>query len=181
MGICVPLFRTARPSDTRAYPAGSSLLTPLLRGGGIRLIQAPSCVSSWQWDESQRGKAELPLPHDSTILKLMPIYEYECAVCGRTAAHVVLGSEQLQHPPCPACGSSETRRVMSSFAVVESEAARLASFDTRKPRDESFYRDSRNVGLWAKKRAREMGVDLGSKFDDTVEQARTGKLIKDMT
>jgi hypothetical protein len=69
---------------------------------------------------------------------------------------------------------------MSSFAVVANEAARLDSFDTSKPRDESFYRDSRNVGLWAKKRAREMGVDLGPKFDATVEQARSGKLIKDM-
>jgi hypothetical protein len=70
---------------------------------------------------------------------------------------------------------------MSSFAVVESESARLNNFDTSRPRGESFYRDSRNVGLWAKKRAREMGVDLGSKFDETVEQARTGKLVKDMT
>jgi hypothetical protein len=70
---------------------------------------------------------------------------------------------------------------MSSFAVVETEASRLSNFDSSKPRDESFYRDSRNVGLWAKKRAQELGVDLGSKFDDTVERARTGKLIKDMT
>jgi len=70
---------------------------------------------------------------------------------------------------------------MSSFAVVESESARMSSFDTTRPRDESFYRDSRNVGLWAKKRAKEMGVDLGSKFDETVEKARTGKLIKETT
>lgn len=69
---------------------------------------------------------------------------------------------------------------MSSFAVVESESSRLASFDASRSRDESFYRDSRNVGLWAKKRAKEMGVDLGSKFDETVESARSGKLIKDM-
>lgn len=72
------------------------------------------------------------------------------------------------------------KRVMSSFAVVESESSRLASFDASKPRDESFYRDSRNVGLWAKKRAKEMGVDLGPKFDATVEKARSGKLIKEM-
>jgi putative FmdB family regulatory protein len=111
----------------------------------------------------------------------MPIYEYECAACGHIASHVVLGSEQLAQPECPDCGSSQTRRVMSSFAVMESEAARLNNFDTTRPREESFYRDSRNVGLWAKKRAREMGVDLGPKFDETVEQARTGKLIKDMT
>ncbi|HKV55859.1 MAG TPA: zinc ribbon domain-containing protein [Candidatus Binataceae bacterium] len=111
----------------------------------------------------------------------MPIYEYECAECGRVGSQVVLGSERAARPDCPYCGSSRTRRVMSSFAVVESESARLDSFDTGKPRDESFYRDSRNVGLWAKKRARQIGVDLGSKFDETVEHARSGKLIKDMT
>ena len=70
---------------------------------------------------------------------------------------------------------------MSSFAVVESEASRIAGFDPSKPRDDSFYRDSRNVGLWAKKRAKEMGVDLGPQFETTVEKARSGKLIKDMT
>jgi len=69
---------------------------------------------------------------------------------------------------------------MSSFAMTSSEDARLADFDTSKPRDESFYRDSRNVGLWAKKRAKQMGVELGSKFEETVEKARSGKLIKDM-
>ena len=70
---------------------------------------------------------------------------------------------------------------MSSFAVVESESSRLANFDTSAPRDDSFYRDSRNVGLWAKKRARDLGVDLGSQFDATVEKARSGKLIKEIT
>jgi len=68
----------------------------------------------------------------------------------------------------------------SAFAMVESESLRLASFDASKPRDDSFYRDSRNVGLWAKKRAKQMGVDLGGKFEETVEKARSGKLIKDM-
>ena len=69
---------------------------------------------------------------------------------------------------------------MSCFAVVESEASRLSRFDPGKSRDESFYKDSRNVGLWAKKRAQQMGVDLGPKFDATVEKARSGKLVKDL-
>lgn len=111
----------------------------------------------------------------------MPIFEYECRDCGRIESRVTLGSERAQEGPCAYCGSARTRRVMSSFAVVESESSRLRNFDTGAPRGESFYRDSRNVGLWAKKRAKEMGVDLGSKFDDTVEKARSGKLIKDMT
>ncbi|MGH8013786.1 MAG: FmdB family zinc ribbon protein [Candidatus Binataceae bacterium] len=109
----------------------------------------------------------------------MPIYEYECVSCGQVAAHVLLGSERSAQPNCLDCGGP-TRRVMSSFATVESEASRLARFDPSSRNDESFYRDSRNVGLWAKKRARQMGVDLGPKFDETVEKARTGKLIKDL-
>ena len=110
----------------------------------------------------------------------MPIFEYECAECGRVAAHVILGQARKRRPGCPHCGSSRTRRVLSSFAVVESESSRMANFDTAKSRDDSYYSDSRNVGMWAKKRAQQMGVDLGPKFDETVEKARTGKLIKDM-
>ncbi|HZO82669.1 MAG TPA: zinc ribbon domain-containing protein [Candidatus Binataceae bacterium] len=110
----------------------------------------------------------------------MPIYEYECGACARVSSHVVMGARRRPRLVCPACGATRLKRVMSSFAVVASEASRLDSFDTSRPRDESFYRDSRNVGLWAKKRAKEMGVDLGSKFEETVENARSGKLIKDM-
>jgi hypothetical protein len=70
---------------------------------------------------------------------------------------------------------------MSSFAVHTTEASRLAALDTGAPRGDDYYKDSRNVGLWAKKRARQMGVDLGPKFEETVEKARTGKLIGEMT
>jgi predicted nucleic acid-binding Zn-ribbon protein len=91
-----------------------------------------------------------------------------------------MGSERESVPACPQCGGRKTRRVMSSFAVVESESSRLSRFDPARPREESFYKDSRNVGLWAKKRARQMGVDLGSKFEEKVEKARSGKLIKEM-
>jgi putative FmdB family regulatory protein len=111
----------------------------------------------------------------------MPIYEYECQVCGQIGSSVVLGSRRVPRPSCAGCKSRRTRRVMSSFAVHESEGARLASLDTGAARGDSYYKDSRNVGMWAKKRAKELGVDLGSKFDETVEKARTGKLIKDLT
>lgn len=110
----------------------------------------------------------------------MPIYEYECAACENISSHVVMGARRRPRLSCPVCGAKRLRRVMSSFAVVNSESSRLAEFDTSRPRDESFYRDSRNVGLWAKKRAKEMGVDLGGQFDETVEKARSGKLIKEM-
>jgi hypothetical protein len=55
----------------------------------------------------------------------------------------------------------------------------LSSFDTSKARGDDFYKDSRNVGLWAKKRMKELGVDLGSKMDEIVEKGRTGKILDD--
>jgi len=53
----------------------------------------------------------------------------------------------------------------------------LTNFDSSKPKGDEFYKDSRNVGLWAKKRMREMGVDLGPKMDDIVERGRTGRIL----
>jgi hypothetical protein len=37
------------------------------------------------------------------------------------------------------------------------------------------------VGLWAKKRMRELGVDLGPKMDEIVEKGRTGKILDEYT
>jgi hypothetical protein len=55
----------------------------------------------------------------------------------------------------------------------------LENFDTSKPQADAYYKDSRNVGLWAKKRIKELGVDLGSKMDEIVEKGRTGKILDD--
>ena len=68
---------------------------------------------------------------------------------------------------------------MSPFSVHETEESRLSELDTSKPRGEEFYRDSRHVGVWAKKRMRELGVDLGPKIDEIVEKGRTGKILED--
>jgi putative FmdB family regulatory protein len=111
----------------------------------------------------------------------MPIFEYECLACGESGDYVVIGSARRPRPTCEHCQSKRMRRVMSAFALHQSEGSRLDNFNPSSARDDSFYKDSRNVGLWAKKRAKEMGVNLGSKFDETVEKARSGKLIKDMT
>jgi hypothetical protein len=72
------------------------------------------------------------------------------------------------------------QRVMSRFAHHRSEASRLAAIDPSAPSGSDYYKDSRNVGLWAKKRAQELGVDLGSQFEETVEKARTGKILDEM-
>jgi hypothetical protein len=66
---------------------------------------------------------------------------------------------------------------MSRFALHRSEASRLAAFDPSASHDPDFYQDTRNIGLWTKKRVQQMGVDLGSPFEETVEKARTGQIL----
>lgn len=80
---------------------------------------------------------------------------------------------------CKLCGSSQVTRLLSSFRVHQTDESRLADFDTSKPRGDNFYRDSRNIGLWAKKRTRELGVDLGPKMDEIIEKGRSGKILDD--
>jgi putative FmdB family regulatory protein len=109
----------------------------------------------------------------------MPIYEYRCDACGKVTAHLVRNAAEAMPPSCEACASLQTRRVMSRFTHHRSEASRLADFEPGAARGPDFYKDSRNVGLWAKKRAQEMGVDLGSQFEATVEKARTGNILEE--
>jgi len=65
---------------------------------------------------------------------------------------------------------------LSGFRLVQSEESRLKNINTKESKGEDYYRDPRNIGLWAKKRARELGADLGDAFEEKVEKARTGKL-----
>jgi putative FmdB family regulatory protein len=111
----------------------------------------------------------------------MPIYEYHCQKCGKDQSLLLLTQrDATTQPRCQYCGARRLTRLLSRFAYHQSEAARLNDLDTRTQPDESFYRDSRNVGLWAKKRAKELGVDLGAQFEDTVEKARSGKILDDL-
>ncbi len=109
----------------------------------------------------------------------MPIYEYRCIHCQKEFSHLLLNLQEEKKVKCKFCGSHRLQKLISSFSVHQTEASRLADFDTSKPRGNDFYKDSRNIGLWAKKRMKEMGVDLGPKLDEIVERGRTGKILED--
>lgn len=112
----------------------------------------------------------------------MPIYEYRCLNCRRVTSYLVRPGEDFK-PRCRQCGGEEMQRLFSRFAYHRSEADRLAEFDTSRHYGPEFYKDSRNVGLWVKKRAQELGVDkeLGPKLDEIVEKGRTGKILEEYT
>lgn len=103
----------------------------------------------------------------------MPIYEYRCNQCQAKFSIRFLSRNDAGSAECRECGSGDLIRLISSFAFHQSEASRIASLDTSKPRDESYYKDDRNVGLWAKKRVMEMGCQPGAALDEAVEKGRT--------
>lgn len=109
----------------------------------------------------------------------MPIYEYLCEPCRRVMSALILRPEDEADVRCSRCGRRDLVRVLSRFAIHKTEEQRLKEFDPRAPKDESFYKDSRNIGLWAKKRLQELGADLGPEMEEIVERGRTGKILED--
>jgi putative FmdB family regulatory protein len=107
----------------------------------------------------------------------MPIYEYRCNQCNKEFSQLFLNFQGISEVKCKFCRSNNLTKLISSFSVHQTEASRLDNLDTRKPKGEDFYKDSRNIGLWAKKRMKELGVDLGTKMDEIVEKGRTGKIL----
>lgn len=106
----------------------------------------------------------------------MPLYEFGCSECGRRSTILVLAREGEAAPRCRHCGSDALERLLSGFAIHRTDAQRMQDLDASGRQDESYYRDNRNIGLRAKKRMKELGVDLGDAFEEKIEKARTSKL-----
>jgi putative FmdB family regulatory protein len=107
----------------------------------------------------------------------MPIYEYRCNQCKKEFSQLFLSKKDANLAQCKYCNSKDLSKLLSAFSVHQTEESRVANLDTSKPKGDDYYKDSRNVGLWAKKRMKELGVDLGSKMDEIVEKGRTGKIL----
>ena len=103
----------------------------------------------------------------------MPLYEYQCQACGREFQYLVLKKEDEADVRCPGCKGGDLKILVSRVAYHVSEQDRLSAFEPNSPKDDAFYKDTRNIGLQAKKRAQQMGVDLGSGFETKLDRLRT--------
>jgi len=85
----------------------------------------------------------------------------------------VLKKEDEIKARCPECTGGNLKKLVSRVAYHVSEQDRLSAFEPNSPKDDAFYKDTRNIGLQAKKRAQQMGVDLGSGFETKLDRLRT--------
>ena len=111
----------------------------------------------------------------------MPIYEYDCVACGWRFQRLVMKEAEEKELLCPKCGKRKKKRLISRVAYHVSEQDRLTAFNPTDAKEDAFFKDSRNIGLAAKKRAKKMGVDLGAGFEEKLEKLRTdpGSVIRD--
>ena len=101
----------------------------------------------------------------------MPIYEYECQGCRRRVSLLIRTPQAAEAPRCPRCGSAELSRLMSRFATVKSEDARLDSLSDPSSFGDLDENDPRSVAQFVKKMGSEMGEDLGPDLDAAMDEA----------
>lgn len=101
----------------------------------------------------------------------MPIYEYECHDCRRRVSLLVLAPSSAPQPRCPRCGGESLSRLMSRFATVKSEEARLESLADPAKLGDFDEEDPRSMARLMKKMGQEMGEDLGEDFESAVDEA----------
>ncbi|MBM3217902.1 MAG: zinc ribbon domain-containing protein [Candidatus Rokubacteria bacterium] len=101
----------------------------------------------------------------------MPIYEYECGDCRRRVSLLVMRPSVAPAPTCPRCGSTSLSRLMSRFATVKSEEARLDALADSSSVGDLDENDPGSVARFMKKMGREFGDDLGGDFDAAVDEA----------
>ena len=101
----------------------------------------------------------------------MPIYEYDCHDCRRRVSLLVRSLSATSAPACPRCGSTALTRLMSRFATVKSEEARLESLADSGGMGDLDENDPASVARFMKKMGQEFGDDLGDDFDSAVDEA----------
>jgi len=101
----------------------------------------------------------------------MPIYEYECHDCRKRVSLLVLRPSTAPAATCPSCHGSDLSRLMSRFATVKSEEARLDALADTSSLGDLDENDPASVARFMKKMGKELGDDLGDDFESAMDEA----------
>lgn len=110
----------------------------------------------------------------------MPIYEYRCNQCRRKSTIFVPSISTVFEPVCSHCGSSDVRRLISSFAFLRSEEDRLEQLADPSNFADLDENDPRSVARWARRFGKALGEDLGPEFDEMVDRLEAGEVPEEL-
>lgn len=110
----------------------------------------------------------------------MPIYEYRCNKCKKKVSILTLRISEEVNPECEYCGSKELSRLMSRFATVKSEEARLDAMSDPSNLSGFDENDPKSMARWMRKMGKELGEEFsGDEFDQMVEEMEAGNMPDD--
>lgn len=111
----------------------------------------------------------------------MPIYEFKCTRCKSTMNLLVQGYKVPDDLICDQCGSDKLKKIISSTHYHQSGSDRITSYNPDARKSDSFYRDTRNIGLHAEQMLKKAGVKPTEEFKNKLEKLRTdpSRVIKD--
>ena len=112
----------------------------------------------------------------------MPVYEFFCPSCRKKSSFLVRGA--AFQPKCSICGRINVNRVISTFSYHKSfEPIYKESGESGKFQSPDYYKDPRNIGRWAEKKFKDMGMEMPSEIQQEIQAAREGELpepVKDL-
>ena len=110
----------------------------------------------------------------------MPIYEYRCNKCKKKVSVLTLRVSETVDPECDRCGSKDLSRLMSRFATVKSEEARLDALADPGSLSGLDENDPKSMARWMRKMGKEMGEEFsGDGFDQMVDEMEAGNMPDD--
>ena len=114
----------------------------------------------------------------------MPIYEYRCSACKQKSSFFTRKVTDNFEPTCPACSGKNLARIISSFAYHKSvQTIHEESGEPSLHPGPDYYKDPRNIGRWAEKKFKEMGMEMPDELQQTIEASRQGEMpepLKDL-
>ncbi len=110
----------------------------------------------------------------------MPIYEYRCNKCKKKVSVLTLRVSEEVNPECDRCGSKNLSRLMSRFAMVKSEEARLDALGDPSNLSGLDESDPKSMARWMRKMGKELGEEFsGDDFDQMVDEMEAGNMPDD--
>lgn len=110
----------------------------------------------------------------------MPIYEYRCNKCKKKVSVLTLRVSEEVNPECDRCGSKNLSRLMSRFAMVKSEEARLDALGDPSNLSGLDENDPKSMARWMRKMGKELGEEFsGDDFDQMVDEMEAGNTPDD--
>jgi len=103
----------------------------------------------------------------------MPIYEYRCEICRRRVSVWVrrMGQEAER---CPVCGGERLTRLVSRFALVRGEEARMEHLADDAALAGVDENDPKSMARLMKRMGRELGEDAGPEFEEAIQEMESG-------